>query len=215
MGPFISLMNSARVEKYFCPDLLQFLSHTEAKLNRFMRYYSYMPRPRKYRRIDRSFTPPVDLFHPSESQGSERIFITRDELEALRLRYYETNEDGSRLTQVEAAKRMGISQTTFSRIINSAFEKVTKALVEGKAIQILSSGVSWGTRGRPAAMARMADGEAVESVLIFDGFGCLDCGNHFSPDNIKEYDKDPKKKPECPNCHSTRVYRLKKKGPPI
>ncbi|MFY9605335.1 MAG: DUF134 domain-containing protein [Thermoplasmata archaeon] len=53
-----------------------------------------------------------------------------DELESLRL------SDQLALPQMEAAKRMRISQPTFNRILSSARRKVADCLVEGKAIKI-------------------------------------------------------------------------------
>jgi len=43
------------------------------------------------------------------------------------------------LDQVEAAKRMKISQATLCRILTSARKKVAEALIEGKAIKISKS----------------------------------------------------------------------------
>ena len=57
----------------------------------------------------------------------------RDELEALRLC------DFKNLDQVEAAKKMRISQSTLQRILSSARQKVAEALTEGKAIKIKKS----------------------------------------------------------------------------
>jgi predicted DNA-binding protein (UPF0251 family) len=56
-----------------------------------------------------------------------------DEIEALRF----CNLEG--LDQVEAAKRMKISQATLCRILTSARKKVAEALIEGKAIKISKS----------------------------------------------------------------------------
>jgi predicted DNA-binding protein (UPF0251 family) len=53
-----------------------------------------------------------------------------DEMETLHLC------DLEGLNQVEAAKRMKISQATLCRILTSARKKVAKALIEGKAIKI-------------------------------------------------------------------------------
>jgi predicted DNA-binding protein (UPF0251 family) len=53
-----------------------------------------------------------------------------DELESLRL------SDQLGLSQIEAAKKMDISQPTFNRILSSARQKVADCLVEGKAIRI-------------------------------------------------------------------------------
>jgi len=40
------------------------------------------------------------------------------------------------LEQAEAAKKMNTSQSTFQRILSSAYKKITEALVNGKAIKI-------------------------------------------------------------------------------
>lgn len=60
----------------------------------------------------------------------ETISLSMEEVEAMRLK----NIEG--LSQDEAATRMGTSQSTFQRILSSAYEKTTEALVEGKAIRI-------------------------------------------------------------------------------
>ena len=90
-----------------------------------------MVRPRLYRRI--RFNPNVTYFKP---QGVPMRFLdvvelTTEEVEALRLK---NRKD---LKQVECAKRMKTSQSTFQRILSSAYEKVTDALVKGKAIKII------------------------------------------------------------------------------
>jgi len=54
-----------------------------------------------------------------------------DEIEALCLC------DLEGLDQVEAAKKMKISQATLCRILTFARKKVAKVLIEGKAIKIL------------------------------------------------------------------------------
>jgi predicted DNA-binding protein (UPF0251 family) len=53
-----------------------------------------------------------------------------DELEALRL------HDVDGLEQVPASEKMGISQPTFARILDSAYKKLAQALIQGKAIRI-------------------------------------------------------------------------------
>jgi len=60
----------------------------------------------------------------------EVITLTREELEALRLKNIEN------LEQVECAKLMKTSQSTFQRILSSAYKKVSEALIRGKAIEI-------------------------------------------------------------------------------
>lgn len=60
----------------------------------------------------------------------EGVFMSLDEFEAVRL------ADFKGLKQVDAAKRMKISRSTFSRIITSAHSKIGDALVNVKAIKI-------------------------------------------------------------------------------
>ncbi len=60
----------------------------------------------------------------------ERVSLGEDEMEALRLSDYEG------LYQQECADKMGISRTTFSRLIESARKKITDALLHTKAIRI-------------------------------------------------------------------------------
>jgi len=61
----------------------------------------------------------------------EVIELTAEEAEALRLRNIKD------LDQQEAAKKMHTSQSTFQRILSSAYKKITKAIIEGKAIKII------------------------------------------------------------------------------
>jgi predicted DNA-binding protein (UPF0251 family) len=60
----------------------------------------------------------------------EGVYLTLDEFEAVRLAGLEG------LKQVEAAKLMKISRSTFSRIITSAHRKIADGLVNIKAIRI-------------------------------------------------------------------------------
>ena len=61
----------------------------------------------------------------------EIVELTTEEVEALRLRNIKD------LEQEEAAKKMNTSQSTFQRILSSAYKKITEALIEGKAIKIV------------------------------------------------------------------------------
>lgn len=65
------------------------------------------------------------------STDVERIEITREEIESLRLKNIKEYD------QTKAAEKMGVSQSTFQRILSSAYKKVSKALVEGKELQIV------------------------------------------------------------------------------
>jgi len=58
------------------------------------------------------------------------MLINDDEMEALRLSDFEG------LYQQECADTMGISRTTFSRLIENARKKIADALLHNKAISI-------------------------------------------------------------------------------
>jgi len=59
------------------------------------------------------------------------VELTTEEVEALRLKNMRN------LSQIECAKKMKTSQSTFQRILSSAYQKTTEALIEGKAIKII------------------------------------------------------------------------------
>ncbi len=89
-----------------------------------------MVRPRKLKRIN--FEPNVTYFKPRAVPLSEleEVDLTLDELEALRL------SNIKKLSQIDAANEMNVHQSTFQRTLTRANEKVTEALVNGKAIKI-------------------------------------------------------------------------------
>jgi predicted DNA-binding protein (UPF0251 family) len=60
----------------------------------------------------------------------DEVKITNEELETLRLRFIE------KIDQNKAAKMMQISQSQYQRDITKALEKITEALIDGKAINI-------------------------------------------------------------------------------
>ena len=61
----------------------------------------------------------------------EVIELTAEETEALRLKNMKD------LDQLEAAKKMNTSRSTFQRILSSAYKKITEAIIQGKAIKIV------------------------------------------------------------------------------
>ncbi|MCK5059859.1 MAG: DUF134 domain-containing protein [Candidatus Pacebacteria bacterium] len=89
-----------------------------------------MPRPRLYRKI--RFNPDITYFKPQgvPMRFLEVIELTFEEVEALRLKNIEDFE------QIECAKKMETSQSTFQRILSSAYKKISIALINGKAIEI-------------------------------------------------------------------------------
>lgn len=89
-----------------------------------------MPRPRKCRLIANK---PISEFYKPQGvrmKDLEYLVLSNDQLEAIRL------ADAENLDQVEAAKTMNISRSTFSRLVNEARNIVAKALVNGLAIKI-------------------------------------------------------------------------------
>ena len=93
-----------------------------------MRNRGYRPR----RRRNLCVQPRASLFKPQGVPMRElkTIELLAEELEALKLYHID------QLEQIAAAEQMGVSQPTFSRILGSAYEKVSRALVEGYAIEI-------------------------------------------------------------------------------
>jgi len=90
-----------------------------------------MPRPRLCRRI--RFNPKISYYKPQgvPMQFLEVVELTTEEVEALRLKNIRD------LDQIDAAKKMNTSQSTFQRILSSAYKKISKAIIEGKAIKII------------------------------------------------------------------------------
>ena len=90
-----------------------------------------MVRPKNPRCIQ--FNPEVIYFKPRGIPLSilEEEELFHDELEALKLH----NVDG--LDQIEAAKKMNVSQPTFGRILDKAYKKIATAIIKGKAIKII------------------------------------------------------------------------------
>ena len=92
-----------------------------------------MTRPKLCRKI--GFNPNITYFKP---QGVPMRFLkvvnlSLEEIEALRLKNIEE------LEQTECAKKMKTSQSTFQRILSSAYKKISDALINGKAIEIVKN----------------------------------------------------------------------------
>jgi len=89
-----------------------------------------MVRPRKIKIVN--FEPDVTYFKPRAVPLSQlkEVNLTIDELETLRL------SNLKRMSQADSAKKMKIHQSTFQRTLLRAREKITDALVNGKAIKI-------------------------------------------------------------------------------
>ena len=79
------------------------------------------------------FNPRVNYFKPRgvPLQGLDAIELSEEEVESLRLKNIKN------LDQVKCAKQMKTSQSTFQRILMSAYKKISTAVVKGKAIRIV------------------------------------------------------------------------------
>ncbi len=107
-----------------------------------------MPRPIKFRQV--GFEPNVNYFKPVgvPMANLEEVVLTVEEFEAIRLK------DVEGMDQIEAAKKMGISQPTFNRLLNSARSKIADAIVNGKAIRIEGGNYQFVGRGMGRGFGR-------------------------------------------------------------
>jgi len=89
-----------------------------------------MPRPRIPRCL--RFKPHTHYFKPQgiPLRQLEEVILLPDELEALKL------HDVDGLEQIEAAKKMKISQPTFARTLDRTYKKIARALIKGMAIRL-------------------------------------------------------------------------------
>lgn len=108
-----------------------------------------MPRPSSCRWI--SGTPGAVVFKPVgvPIHDLEEVVMSLDEFEAIRL------SDREGLYQEEAAARMGVSRTTFGRILQSAHRKVAEVLAGGHCLRVEGGHVHTAEPGaRPTASPR-------------------------------------------------------------
>jgi len=61
----------------------------------------------------------------------EKVVLSKDELEALRL------ADLEGMYQEDAASEMEVSRPTFGRILSSARKKIADAILNGKSIELI------------------------------------------------------------------------------
>ena len=106
------------------------------------------------------------------SDNSDSISIQYEEFEALKLADYEN------LSQEIAARKMGVSRPTFTRIYNLVRKKIARAFVEGKSICFEGGMVSFNK----------------------DWFRCKECHHVFSLKKNEER--------ICPNCNSGHLENI-------
>jgi len=145
-----------------------------------------MPRPRKIRSI--WYKPQATYYKPQgvPLRYLEESVLTLDEVEAIRLK------DAEGLGQTQAAKKMGVSQSTFQRILAQAHKKIAQAFLEGKAIRFEGGNIKMKKEIKPRTRTRRR-------------FKCEDCGNIWHvPFGTGRRGIDM----TCPKCNSGNIHRI-------
>lgn len=160
-----------------------------------------MSRPRKIKIIN--FEPNVTYFKPRSVPLNqlEEVELTLDELESLRL------SSLKKISQADAASQMQIHQSTFQRTLVRAREKVTDALVNGKAIKIhggeytMPGGDGTGPtglgRGRGRGFGRGLQNAGPNGVCV-----CPSCGHEET--HIRG---QPCSQRKCPKCGALMIRK--------
>ncbi|MCD4760214.1 DUF134 domain-containing protein [archaeon] len=135
-----------------------------------------MPRPRRCRKV--GLKPNIDYFKPAGRRITEleEVILTVSEFESIRLK------DLMDLDQGIAAKKMGISQSTFHRSIVSARKKLADAIINGKAIKI------------KGGKFKLVD-------MPLRTFECIVCKTNW------EVPFGTGRPSNCPKCKSKNIYR--------
>ena len=133
-------------------------------------------KPRKKR--DVLYPPNVQYFKPQgiTINNLNTVCVTVDEYEAIRLADYE------KLKHEEAAKQMNISRPTFTRLLESAHNKISDAIINGKAVRI--EGGNFNFLGNRYQCRRCGYSWNIEKYISTD-ISCPNCGSS-EIDNIGE-----------------------------
>ena len=92
-----------------------------------------MPRPKIPRFV--RFRPDIVYFKPQgvPMRMLDEVELLPDELEAIKL------HDIDGLDQNQSAMKMNISQPTFGRVLDGAYKKIARALINGKALRLVKN----------------------------------------------------------------------------
>jgi len=147
-----------------------------------------MARPRLCRTI--SAQPDVTYFKPAGIRmfDLEESILTVDEFEAVRLK----DLDG--LEQEACAKKMGISQPTFHRLVLSARKNIADAIVNGKAIRIEGGNFRMSCRGAGRNMLSSGFRSPADSCV------CPECGHKEQKER-----GTPCGSKKCPKCGTLMI----------
>jgi len=158
-----------------------------------------MPRRKKLRRV--RFWPEIRYFGPQGVALSslKEVELNLDELEALRLADFEGRD------QIKAAKKMGVSQSTFQRILARARKKVAEALVIGKIVRLKGGDHIMFGFGRGFGRGR-AGGRGRSGGPFAAGLGgyCV-CTNPECKHKITHQAGKPCYQQKCPKCGSPMI----------
>lgn len=161
-----------------------------------------MPRPTKPRWVE--FFPTVTYFKPAgiRMRELEEVSLGVDEIEALRLK------DLMGFEQEDCGKRMNLAQSTFQRILTTARTKVSRALIEGKALRIEGGnyflspsvftcrdcGLEWPNqwRGQQHLRCPSCGSENIEESRNTPGGTAGDSGTSESPAGEKDREGNPR-----------------------
>ena len=127
-----------------------------------------MPRPQKKRSV---YQPPVySGFKPTgiRTQFLDGLELTLDEFEAIRLADFHGKDHN------DSATEMGISRSTFSRLVEQARHKVARFLIEGKLLQIDGGEVHFERN----LIRCNACGNLLDTSIEADTTRCPDCGSN-------------------------------------
>ena len=154
-----------------------------------------MVRPRRIRKI--RFQPDATYFKPAgvPMRYLEEIKVTFSEVEAMRL------IDVEKMDQKKAAKKMGISQPTLSRLLKECRRKLSEAIVNGKSIKI--EGGIYKMTNQTSGGGRFRAPQGGKERMHGDKAGSGPNGNCVCPNcNYKQPHVvgQPCNQLECPKC---------------
>ena len=132
-----------------------------------------MARPRNNRIVK---VPPLfSEFKPFGVTGRDlaKIYMSLDEYEAVRL------ADNIGLSHLEASQEMGVSRSTFSRLVESARHKISEFIITGKMLTIDGGNIHFS-----------------KNIIK-----CFDCGHMFNINIDEHIDK-------CPECNSSNLINI-------
>jgi len=131
-------------------------------------------KPRKKRNV--LYPPNVQYFKPHGVPigNLNTVFLTIDEYEAIRLADYQ------KLKHEEAAKKMGISRPTFTRLLESAHDKISDSIVNGKAVRIGGGNFNF----------------------LGNRYTCRVCGYSWNMERFSGHDIS------CPDCSSSEIDNI-------